>query len=142
MPRAAGAIALLLFVAGCSSPAVSPSFDDAGGAEASTASDGGATGPDVATRADAPTDSGPLGMACSPAAPCVTGYTCFGEHTSPTWGCDGITGCLPDLFGHCYVPCTGDLVLDCVTLGGHCGSIELVDGGEIPGSLACVKAQP
>jgi hypothetical protein len=104
----------------------------------------GAPSPRVDAAADdASNDSGPLGAACEPGAPeaCAPGFTCFEDHTSSTWGCDGVTGCLPDLHGRCFAPCVGELVLDCVTFGGACASIALADGGTASDTLACVKVR-
>lgn len=146
---ARSAIGLSLFAIACSSASPDTSFTSDAGPDApiAVAAD---SGPDVNrdTSPD-PVDAGPLGAACDPSTPssCPEGLLCFGYHTAKGWGCEGLTGCQPDLYGRCYATCAnGNGGTDaCYALGGLCGcpileGLESLDASGDCATMVCVRS--
>jgi hypothetical protein len=140
---------LSLVTIACSSSSAGGFASDAGGATPpSYGEDTSAPDSHVADDARAPVDAGPLGAACDPhGAPCSDGLLCFDGHTAKGWGCEGLTGCQPDLYGHCYATCSNGAGGEdtCNALGGLCGcpAIEGTDAGwqcTPSGVMVCVHS--
>lgn len=139
------AIGLSLFAIACSSESPATSFTSDAAPDAPIVVVDSSRDVNQDTSPD-PVDAGPLGVACDPSTPssCPDGLLCFGYHTAKGWGCEGLTGCQPDLYGRCYATCVSGAggEVACSALSGLCGCpiLEGVDsGGDCP-TMVCVHS--
>jgi len=132
---------LAVFVLGCSSPASGPSEPH---------TEGGAPGDTVQPPADggvvyeAP-DAKPLPLfqTCASTSDCEPGWSCYLEHTAPSWSLyDG-----GDVYGHCSIfgqdACFMQRSFDCTAADGTCACPKLPSGNYAdctadPKLLVCV----
>jgi hypothetical protein len=93
---------------------------------------GGAKSTDAGATRDAPGIADSAQLACRPAPPCPSGWNYVYNDSACTWG-GTVSICTPRGDGLCYQECKADS--DCTNpIFPTCGSIELANGSDYPGS--------